>query len=195
MDKIELSIIKIATTPSGNNAIALTLKEVDGNRRIEIVIGAYEAQAIALELEGITPPRPMPHDLLKNVIDKFGATVSEIFINDLNDGIYYSLIIIDAMGIEIDSRPSDAIALAVRFGCPIYIREDILEEAMSQSSPNDELENIEGHTKTQRTAPAGSNPISQVDKLNKQLDKALEDEDYEKAALIRDQIKNILDIS
>jgi hypothetical protein len=195
MDKIELSIIKIATTPSGNNAIALTLKEVDGNRRIEIVIGAYEAQAIALELEGITPPRPMPHDLLKNVIDKFGATVSEIFINDLNDGIYYSLIIIDAMGIEIDSRPSDAIALAVRFGCPIYIREDILEEAMSQFNTNDDFGNIESHSKAPKANPSSSNPISQVDKLNKQLDKALEDEDYEKAALIRDQIKKILDIS
>lgn len=137
MNKIPLEIVGLSTTQAGNNAYALLLNEVDGVRRLPIIIGAFEAQAIALELEGVQPPRPMTHDLFKNLIDKFGASVSEVFINDLHEGTFYSQIIIDSMGFEIDARPSDAIAIAVRFDAPIYIREDILDETGIVPHPED----------------------------------------------------------
>lgn len=114
MSKIQVDIIGISTSPSSNGAYALILQETHGNRRLPIVIGAFEAQAIALEMENIHPPRPMTHDLMKSTIEALGASLVEVTINDLNDGTFYAQLILDSTGVEIDSRPSDAIALAVR---------------------------------------------------------------------------------
>lgn len=197
MDKIELEIIGISANTTGNNAYALILKEVEGNRQLPIVIGAFEAQAIALEIENVKPPRPMTHDLIKNIIDKLGATVTEVYINDLNDGTFYSLIIIDSLGVEIDARPSDAIAVAVRFGSPIFIRDDILNEAAT--APH--IEDIDGHTEKKEFVSGGQvasnskSKISTIDKLRNDLDMAIKSEDYEKAAEIRDLIEKNLDMS
>jgi len=198
MDKIELEIVGISANPTGNNAYALILEEVEGRRRLPIVIGAFEAQAIALELEGVKPPRPLTHDLLKNVIDKFGGSISEVFINDLNDGTFYSLIIINSIGLEIDARPSDAIALALRFGCPIFIREDILNEtAVIPHIEDEDLEKDKDELADDDFAMGytreAEKSINKADKLQKELEHAIENEDYEKAATIRDEIRKYLE--
>ncbi|OYT15063.1 MAG: hypothetical protein B7C24_15005 [Bacteroidetes bacterium 4572_77] len=193
MNKIQLEIIGISTTPVGNNAYALLMNEVGGNRRVPIVVGSFEAQAIALQLEGVVPPRPLTHDLFKNLIDKFGASVDEVYINDLHEGTFYSQIIIETMGIEIDARPSDAIAIAVRFEAPVYIREDILEETAITIDPEDlekedeyRKHNISGKfSKKEKTTQKG--PIS----LDEELNIAIENEDYERAAEIRDEMQKL----
>ena len=128
MDKVQLVVLGLSASPASNNAYALILKEVDGNRRLPIIIGGFEAQAIALEMEGVKPPRPMTHDLVKIVLDKFGANLSEVFINDLNDGTFFAKLIFEDIGVEIDSRPSDAVAIAVRCNAPIFVASTILEE-------------------------------------------------------------------
>ncbi|MFA7627505.1 MAG: bifunctional nuclease family protein, partial [Candidatus Kapaibacterium sp.] len=128
MEKVELIVLGLSASPASNNAYALILKEVDGDRRVPIIIGAFEAQAIALEMEGVTPPRPMTHDLIRNVLDSFGLTLSEVDINDMVDGTFYAKLIFDSHGLELDARPSDAIALAVRCNAPIFISSQILDE-------------------------------------------------------------------
>ena len=112
---------------STGGAYAILLKEVEGSRRLPIIIGAFEAQAIALEMEGIKPPRPLTHDLLKTIVDNLGANVVEILVNELKDNTFYAKIILEVSGLtnEIDARPSDAIALAVRTFAPIYIAESL----------------------------------------------------------------------
>lgn len=194
MNKIPLEIVGLSTTQAGNNAYALLLKEADGKRRLPIIIGAFEAQAIALELEGVEPPRPMTHDLFRNMIDKFGASVSEVYINDLHEGTFYSKIIIDTMGFEIDARPSDAIAVAVRFGAPIYIREDILDETGIVPHPEDsdiEAEVVEQPGDFGISGESKPKTRSKESELQIELDRAIEEEDYEKAAEIRDKINEI----
>lgn len=198
MEKIELTVLGLSVSPTSNNAYALILKEKDGPRRLPIIIGAFEAQAIALEMEGVLPPRPMTHDLLKNLLESVNAPLSEVFINDLNDGTFYAQLIFDSHGIELDARPSDAIAMAVRFNCPIFVRNEILDEAavMPQGDENDEsladdmgLQNSETGTSKSTKEKA---PKSLVERLNLQLENAIQEEDYEKAAKIRDEIKRIL---
>ena len=130
MDYIQVDIIGLSTSPSSGGAYALVLGEVNGNRRLPIIIGASEAQAIALELEKIQPPRPMTHDLLRNLFDAFGAEVSDVVIDDLREGTFFAKVryVYDDDEAQLDARPSDAVALAVRTGAPIYGAEALLDE-------------------------------------------------------------------
>src|SRR5436190_17701993 len=128
MEKIQVEILGISTSPASNGAYALIMRESAGARRIPIIIGGFEAQAIALEMEGIKPPRPLTHDLLKNITEALGGSIVEASIHELRDGTFFaSLKLSDDQ--EIDARPSDAIALAIRFGVPIFVSESVMAEA------------------------------------------------------------------
>ncbi|MDX1639636.1 MAG: bifunctional nuclease family protein [Balneolaceae bacterium] len=188
MNKIKMEILGLSTSPSSGGAYALILNEVHGNRRLPIIIGTFEAQAIALELEHIKPPRPMTHDLLKNVIKSFGAEMEQVFINDLSEGTFYAQIIYNRNGeqLELDARPSDAIALAIRFDASIYVAEGILEEAGIVS----ESEGGEGELSSlQEEKPASE--MTKLEKLENELQTAIDTENYEKAARLRDEIKKL----
>lgn len=190
MEKIQVDILGLSTTPSAGGAYALILKETDGQRRLPIIIGQFEAHSIALEMEGIKPPRPLTHDLLKNVIDSLGADVRDVCINALREGTFYARINIDSQ--EIDSRPSDAIALAVRFGVPIFVTEEVLEEAgfLPEGSETETEGDAVVPPADSKTKPKA--PPSKLDELQKQLKEAIEKEEYEKAAVLRDAIKKHL---
>jgi hypothetical protein len=195
MDKIQLVVLGLSSSPAGNNAYALILKELEGTRRLPIIIGAFEAQAIALEMEGVVPPRPMTHDLIKTMLDNFGASLSEIYINELREGTFYAKLIIDDGDIEIDARPSDAIALAVRFNCPIFVNSEVLEETgLIPQEEEAALADDDAYLKPQTKEGIDQRrPKSKVEIIQQQLDKAITDENYEKAALLRDEIKRILE--
>ncbi|MEX0994214.1 MAG: bifunctional nuclease family protein [Balneolaceae bacterium] len=189
MSKVKMEILGLSTSPSSGGAYALILNEENGNRRLPIIIGTFEAQAIALELESIKPPRPMTHDLLKNIVLSFDSSVAEIYINDLSEGTFFAQIIYDRNGkrVELDARPSDAIALAIRFDAPIHVAKKVLDEAgivseetSAQGTPAEAGESTE--TKTEMT---------KLEKLEKELQTAIETENYEKAAKIRDQIQKL----
>lgn len=198
MDKVQLVVLGLSASPASNNAYALILKEVDGSRRLPIIIGGFEAQAIALEMEGVTPPRPMTHDLIKKIIDNFGAILSEVFINDLNDGTFYAKLIFDEMGLEIDSRPSDAVAIAVRCNAPIFVASSILDETgliPQEEDPGFDPEDEEDSNFGIPKKKSKSAPKSKVEQLQEQLDKAIQVEDYERAAQLRDELKRILESS
>ncbi|MDC1068711.1 DUF151 domain-containing protein [Candidatus Kapabacteria bacterium] len=190
MEKIELSVLGLSASPTGNNAYALILKEIDGNRRMPIIIGAFEAQAIALEMEGVMPPRPMTHDLFKAYIDMNDNKLEQVLINDLVDGTFFAKLVFTEN--ELDARPSDAIAMAVRFNTPIFVNENIIEEIGITPNPD-----IKDAFETQNMNYMGktNSPENKVDKLQVDLDKAIGEEDYEKAAQIRDEIKKILENS
>lgn len=192
MFKKQMIVLGLSATPASQNAYALILKEVGGKRRLPIIIGAFEAQAIALELEGVIPPRPLTHDLIKNLLELFNANLSEVYINELREGTFFAKLIFDEVGLELDARPSDAIALAVRFKAPIYVNDDVLDETgiIPQGEEADfpseeELKYAEGEDFNYRQP---SKPKSKLDYLKMQLDKAVRDEDYEKAANLRDEI-------
>lgn len=202
MNKIQVEILGLSSTPSAGGAYAILLKEVYGNRRLPIIIGAFEAQAIALEMEGIKPPRPLTHDLLKNVIDNLGGTVQEILINELKDNTFYAKIIIDISSLsnDIDSRPSDAIALAVRTQSPIYVNEEVMNSAsFVPASEDEQFDNIEDDAPEEENTEEKTKPNlsqskeSKIAALQTQLREAVEKEDYLRAAKIRDEIKNITD--
>lgn len=183
-----MDILGLSTSPSSGGAYALILSEVEGNRRLPIIIGTFEAQAIALELEHIKPPRPMTHDLLKNMIQNFGADVNQVFINDLSEGTFFAKIIYEENGqkMEQDARPSDAIALAVRFNASIYVAGEILEEA-GIVSEGEEGEDLAAANKSQEQ----SKELSKLEKLEDELQTAIDTENYEKAARLRDEIKKL----
>lgn len=183
-----MDILGLSTSPSSGGAYALILTEVAGNRRLPIIIGTFEAQAIALELENIKPPRPMTHDLLKNLVLSYDSTVSEVFINDLNDGTFFARIICDRNGekIELDARPSDAIALAIRFGATIHVASKVLDEAGIESSERDE-ESVAA----EEGGDDKGRELSRLEQLEQQLQTAIDTENYEKAAKIRDQIQKL----
>lgn len=187
MERVQVDILGLSTSPASGGAYALILKEMSGNRRLPIIIGAFEAQSIALEMEGIKPPRPLTHDLMKTIIDRMGVALSEVTVYELRDGTFYAKISLDSQ--EIDSRPSDAIALAVRYSVPIYVSEKVMEEA----SFVPEAEGEEGDKlslPTQEKKPA-SLKLSKLESLNTQLKEAIEKEDYEKAARLRDEIRKL----
>ena len=192
-DKVECEIFGLSSNPAAGGAYVLLLREVDGNRRLPIIIGAFEAQAIAMELENMSPPRPLTHDLLKNVIYNLGASVVEIFIDELKDNTFHAKIIVEVSSLtnEIDARPSDAIALAVRTSAPIYVSESVLSnasftpssEATNTSSKDDEYTKYENESLKTKEASLSS--------LEKSLKEAIDDEDYEKAAKLRDEINRL----
>lgn len=198
MEKIQLMVLGLSASPASNNAYALILKEVEGNRRLPIIIGAFEAQAIALEMEGVIPPRPMTHDLLKSVIDNFGETIEEVYISELREGTFYAKLLFGASQIEIDARPSDAIALAVRCNAPIYVNSDVMDDTavFPQEAENNPTEEQDDDLQFLRNKGEQQSPKkSKVEVLQSQLDKAVTDEDYERAARLRDEIKKILESS
>lgn len=180
--KIQVDILGLASAPSVGGAYALILREIHGHRRLPIMIGQFEAHSIALEMQGIKPPRPLTHDLLKNVIDSLGGDVRDVVINELKDGTFYARINIDSQ--EIDSRPSDAIALAVRLGVPIYVSEKVLEEA--GILPEDLTQTPES---IDQEGSVAQPKLTKFEELQKELKEAIQKEEYEKAARIRDAIK------
>ena len=184
MEKIQVDILGLSTSPSSGGAYALILKEVNGNRRLPIIIGAFEAQSIALEMEGIKPPRPLTHDLMKNIIDSLGTALSEIMINDLREGTFYAKISLDSQ--EIDSRPSDAIALAVRYGVPIFVSDKVMDEAAFYP----EAEEQQGEPADPDAPPKPKDvKLTKIEALRAQLSESIEREDYEKAAQLRDELR------
>jgi uncharacterized protein len=190
LQKVQCEILGLTSSPSTGGAYAILLKEINGVRRLPIIIGSFEAQAIALEIEGIKPPRPLTHDLLKNVIDNLGASIIEVIVDELKENTFYAKIILEVSALtnEIDSRPSDAIALAVRVQCPIYVSESIMENAAFVPSEETERE------KMQEKIPDEGLPRSKEAKiatLQDKLREALDSEEYERAAKIRDDIKKL----
>ena len=191
MDKVLVDILGLSTSPASGGAYALILREVNGNRRLPIIIGAAEAQSIALEMEGIKPPRPLTHDLMKNIIGAFGGELTDIIIDDLRDGTFYAKLNIDSQ--QIDSRPSDAIALAVRYGAHIFVASTVMDEA-SFVPDEEEEEQQQPEAPSGTTAKPKPEPKakpSQLEQLQAQLKEAIEKENYEKAAALRDQIRKL----
>jgi hypothetical protein len=191
VDKVLVDILGLSTNPASGGAYALILREVRGNRRLPIIIGQSEAQSIALEMEGIKPPRPLTHDLMKNIITAFGAELTEIVIDDLREGTFYAKLNLDNQ--MIDSRPSDAIALAVRYGVHIYVAAAVMDEA-GFVPPEEEGEAGEDQSAklfkvTEHQVPGQK--MSRLEQLNKQLMEAIEKENYEKAASLRDEIRKL----
>lgn len=196
MKKIELEIVALSHSITQTHSYAVVLGEVDGVRRLPIVIGGFEAQAIAVALEKMQPSRPLTHDLMRNFMNSFRIELHEIIICDLQEGIFFSKLVCssDNDTIEIDSRTSDALALAVRFGCPIYTYENILSNAGIL------MEETEGEKKKKdkNVALVEEEAISEnadlktmtLDELNTLLNEVLEQEDYVRAIAIRDEINS-----
>ncbi len=203
MSLVKLTIKGISYSQTQNGAYALILNEVDGERKLPIVIGAFEAQSIAIALEkDITPPRPLTHDLFKNFADRFDIVVKQVIIHKLVDGVFYSSIICERDKIEeiIDARTSDAIALALRFKAPIFTYKNILDKAgiflktsttKKTISKEEEtvIENLLLGEDKESIKPAGEDYSKlSLSELNKMLDEAVNNENYEKAARVRDEI-------
>lgn len=187
MKKIELEIVALSHSITQTHSYAVVLGEVNGLRRLPIVIGGFEAQAIAVALERMQPSRPLTHDLMKNFMMAFNIDLHEIIINDLQEGIFYSKLICssDKDTVEIDSRTSDAVALAVRFGCPIYTYDNILESAGILMEEDDKKKKV-----VVTHNDEGSDDLKKlsIPELESLLNEVLEHEDYIKAASIRDEI-------
>jgi bifunctional DNase/RNase len=187
-DKVQVDILGLSSSQASGGAYALILKETNGPRRLPIIIGAFEAQSIALEMEGIKPPRPLTHDLIKNLIDLLGGELIDVLINELRDGTFFARINLDTQ--EIDSRPSDAIAIAVRYGAPIYVAEKVMAEASFVSEGGGEERTIPPNAKPEQEEQP--NPqLSKLEQLQKRLEDAIAKEDYEKAAQLRDELKKL----
>ncbi|MFM1968708.1 MAG: hypothetical protein RL152_85 [Bacteroidota bacterium] len=189
MKKIELEIVALSHSITQSNSYAVVLGEVNGLRRLPIVIGGFEAQAIAVALEKMKPTRPLTHDLMKNFMLAFNVELHEVIISDLQEGIFYSKLLCsnEVDTVEIDSRTSDALALAVRFGCPIYIYENIFDIAGV-----DNPEKIINEEKPAASISTGHEDLKQLDieELERLLNEVLENEDYIRAIAIRDEINS-----
>ncbi len=193
MDKLQVDILGLSTSPHTNGAYALILYEVEGKRKLPIIIGGFEAQAIALKLENIKPPRPFTHDLFKTIADTFGLSVKEVFIDELHNETFYAKVICEMHGEthEIDARPSDAIAIAVRFGAPIFVSEEIMNEAGIREEQQEEAEVADQGTEQGASKELAGKVGSSLNDLQKMLDDAVNREDYEEAARLRDEISRI----
>lgn len=189
MDKVKLEIVGLSYSQTQSGAYALVLAEVGGKRSLPIIIGGFEAQAIAIELEKMTPTRPLTHDLFKSFALSFGIKVKEIVIYNLSEGIFYAKLICEKEGqlSEIDARTSDAIALGVRFKCPIYTYENILDSAGVELDENSDFTS-DFDTDNEKIPPENSLNNLSIEELQQQLNNALEDEEYELASKIRDEI-------
>lgn len=203
MSLVKLTIKGISYSQTQNGAYALILNEVDGDRKLPIVIGAFEAQSIAIALEKeIKPPRPLTHDLFKNFADRYGIIVKQVIIHKLVDGVFYSSIICERDKIEeiIDARTSDAIALALRFAAPIFTYKNILDKAgiylKSTSQEHEDIENeLDDVLKNATSFASSTSSVADstytkfsFSELNEMLATAVNNEDYEKAAKIRDEL-------
>jgi uncharacterized protein len=189
--KIELQIADIAPSGSTSGAYAMVLAEVEGNRRLPIVIGGAEAQAIAIELEKMTPSRPLTHDLFRSLANSFSIDIEEVLIYNLVEGIFFAKLIATLNGrvAEIDARTSDAVAIAVRFNCPIFCYDFILDAAgVNSEEVSEELTLEDPDIDLEEISLADDSGQINLDELQKQLDLALEREEYEKASRIRDEI-------
>jgi hypothetical protein len=198
LQKIQCEILGLSSSPSTGGAYAILLKEINGNRRLPIIIGAFEAQAIALEIEGIKPPRPLTHDLLKQVLDNLGAAVMEVVIDELRENTFYAKIILEVSALtnEVDARPSDAIALAVRTQSPIYVAEKVMEAAAflpSEESGKEERLSQEGLRNKKEEVPKTKE--AKIASLQSKLKEAIAAEEYEKAAKLRDDIQRLTNIN
>ena len=204
LKKIQLEILGLSSSQSQSGSFALILGEKNGNRRLPIIIGMFEAQSIAIQIEKISPNRPLTHDLFKSFAEHVNIVIIEVVISDLKEGVFYSRIVCSdgATTFDIDARPSDAIAIGLRFGVPIFTVETVLSEAgiilsdldEAEADPDEEDEDDEddddsGETRTPKV-PEPRDPSGQVssEELTKMLTQALEKEDYEKAAKIRDEL-------
>jgi len=191
MDLTRVDIIGLSTSPSSGGAYALVLGEIEGNRRLPIIIGAFEAQAIALELEKIQPPRPMTHDLLRDTFGELDVDVTEVVIDELREGTFFAKIRYRHNGDEhqLDSRPSDAVALAVRVDAPIYVAPMVLDEAGIIAEDESDISSITEQAET--TSAEGGEEGTQLERMQKQLEEAVEEENYERAAELRDEIERL----
>ena len=196
MKKIELEIVALSHSITQTHSYAVVLGEVKGLRRLPIVIGGFEAQAIAVALEKMQPSRPLTHDLMKNFMNAFSIDLLEIIITDLQEGIFYSKLVCSTEQdtVEIDSRTSDAIALAVRFGCPIYTYENILESAgilMEETGTGKKKKSKqEVVVEDDRSTCSEDLKTTSLEELNNLLNEVLEGEDYIRAIAIRDEINS-----
>ncbi|MDZ7738319.1 MAG: bifunctional nuclease family protein [Bacteroidales bacterium] len=192
MKKIKLSVLGISYSQTQSGAYALVLAEEGGDRRLPIIIGGFEAQAIVIKLENLNPPRPLTHDLLRNFSELMKTDLREVFIHKLEEGVFYSQLVFktDSKEMIMDSRTSDAVALALRFSCPIYISSDIMDKA-GIVIKDTEYEDVEGVTGKPGPAPKASSPDLtnlSVPELKIKMDEAVKAEDYERAAYIKNEI-------
>lgn len=191
MNKIELRIMAISRSVTQSNNYAVVLGEVSGARRLPVIIGSFEAQAIAVAIEGMEGPRPMTHDLFKNTLQTMNAELTEVIINNLQEGIFFARLVFLQNGeiIEVDSRTSDALALATRFECPVYTYEFILETAgVVLEGDEEDADDYEQAAANQEGAPEDKLSTYTVGELEQILDEVLGEENYERAAQIRDEI-------
>jgi bifunctional DNase/RNase len=191
MKRIKLKVMGISYSQTQSGAYALILIEENGERRIPIIIGGFEAQAIVIKLENLDPPRPLTHDLFKKFADEFNISIIEVMIYKLEEGVFFSTLVCNNGEKEysIDSRTSDAVAIALRFGCPIYITEEILEKAGITINPTEaELSTadaVEGLLESEST----KYDTYTDEELYKIIDESVKTEDYERAAAVRDEIE------
>ncbi|MBD3275547.1 MAG: hypothetical protein GF372_09565 [Candidatus Marinimicrobia bacterium] len=189
---IEVEVAKIAFYPP-SKGYAVLLREVGSDRQLPVIVGAFEAQAIALALEGMKMPRPMTHDLISTMLDDLGADIREVVITDLIDGTFYAKIFLEVFDYEnkeIDSRPSDAIAIALRVGASVFVSEDVMREAGVVAEDLDEVTEESEELMEESLSSSGSSEQT-LEELQDALKKAIDAEEYEKAATLRDKIKQI----
>ncbi len=184
-----MEILGLTASPQSSGSYALILQETAGPRRLSILIGQEAAQNIAVELEAIKPPRPVTHDLLKSILDALGARVVDVTITDLEEGTFYATIALDSTDTQLDARPSDAIALAIRCGAPIFVTEEVMEEA--SVVPQDEDEDEGDDSDVADEPPDTDQPRTERESLQQKLEEAVRNEDYERAAQLRDELDRL----
>ena len=191
MEKVELKFLRITYSHTHAGAYALILAEMHGDRRLPIIIGGVEAQAIAIQVENIKPARPLTHDLFKNLSDQLGITLKEVVINDLVEGIFHAKLVLDQNGteVEVDARSSDAIALALRFECPIHTFEFIMSAAGLKVEDGDEEKESAERAEKAEKADKKNIRSATLEDLHQLLQDALDNEDYERASKLRDELK------
>lgn len=191
MKRVKLKVLGISYSQTQSGAYALVLIEEKGERRIPIIIGGFEAQAIVVKLENLDPPRPLTHDLFKSFADEFNISVSEVFIYKLEEGVFYSTLVCNngAKEYSIDSRTSDAVAIALRFGCPIYITDEILEKAGIVINPSETSIHSISDEEALHETEEGKYASYSDEELYRMIDEAIKTEDYERAGSIRDEME------